>query len=136
AFLDSVRDEFGPKAKLRFHLAPPLFARGTDARGRPRKSAFGAWILPVFRLLAALRGLRGTRLDPFGYTAERRMERRLIAGFEAFVDEALEDLSAGTIGDVSRRAALFLEIRGFGPVKAAALDTVRGQLGDRAIIAE
>jgi len=134
AFLDSVRDEFGPKAKLRFHLAPPLLARGTDARGRPRKSAFGAWILPVFRLLAALKGLRGTRLDPFGYTAERRMERRLIAGFEAFVDEALGDLSAETIGDVSRRAALFLEIRGFGPVKAEALDTVRGQLGDRAII--
>jgi len=134
AFLDPVRDEFGPKAKLRFHLAPPLLARGRDARGRPRKSSFGAWILPVFRMLAALRRLRGTRFDPFGYTAERRMERRLIAAFEDFVGDALSRLSADTIEDVSSRAALFLTIRGFGPVKAEALDKVRGKLGDRAII--
>ena len=136
AFLDSVREQYGPDARLRFHLAPPLLAHGKDARGRPRKRAFGAWILPLFRVLARMRRLRGTSFDPFGRSAERRMERRLIVEFEAFVDDALGNLSADTVGDISRRAALYLEIRGFGPVKSEAVETVRGQLAPHAIIGE
>ncbi|NIR60001.1 MAG: hypothetical protein GWO02_10985, partial [Gammaproteobacteria bacterium] len=72
--------------RLRFHLAPPLLARRDPATGVPRKRAFGAWVLPVFRLLARLKGLRGTGLDPFGWTAERRAERALIGEYEKTVD--------------------------------------------------
>ena len=88
-FLEKVRRDFGNKAKLRFHLAPPLLNTKKDARGRPRKKEFGIWMIPAFRLLAGLRGLRGSKLDLFGYTAERRMERALIGEFEQTVTSLL-----------------------------------------------
>ena len=57
-FLGTLRKDFGDRASVRFHLAPPLLAGGTDARGRPRKREFGRWVLPLFRLLARMKGLR------------------------------------------------------------------------------
>ena len=77
-FTQRVREQFSGNFRMTFHLAPPLLP-GRDPSGRPRKRAFGGWILHFFRILAALKGLRGSAFDPFGYTAERRMERRLIA---------------------------------------------------------
>ncbi len=127
-FLGGVRDQFGEHSKLRFHLAPPLLSRATDARGRPRKREFGAWILPVFRVLAGLRKLRGTRLDPFGMTAERRMERALIEEFEAQVEELVGGLDAGNIELATEILAEYLEIRGYGPVKEQAAAEARQRI--------
>jgi indolepyruvate ferredoxin oxidoreductase len=127
-FLKTVREEFGDKARVKFHLAPPILNRGVDARGRPRKREFGAWIVPVFRLLAAMRKLRGTRLDLFGRTTERRLERRLIEDFEATVDTVLQHLDADNIGLATEIADLFMEIRGYGPVKQQAAARIRPQI--------
>ena len=127
-FVDGVRQSFGPSAKLKFHLAPPLLPANLDARGRPRKREFGAWILPVFRILAGLKGLRGTRLDIFGYTAERRMERALIGEFEATVERVLGDLSEDTQADAASIIDMYMKIRGFGPVKEEASLRVREQI--------
>ena len=124
-FIDSVRSEFGAKAKFRFHLAPPILNAGKDARGRPRKKEFGAWILPVFRVLAKLRGLRGTAFDIFGYTAERRMERALISEFESLLDEIMMVVDAGKLPDATRIVAMFMDIRGYGPVKEESVILVR-----------
>ena len=79
--------------RLVFHLAPPLIAPRDPVTGELRKMRFGAWMLPVFRLLKSLRGLRGTAFDPFGYTAERRTERALIAEYEADIERVLAKLS-------------------------------------------
>jgi indolepyruvate ferredoxin oxidoreductase len=127
-FLDTVRQEFGEKARLRFHLAPPILNRRVDARGRPRKKEFGAWMIPVFRLLAAMRRLRGTRLDPFGHTAERRMERQLIEDFEATLQTVLEHLDAENLAPATEIIELFMEIRGYGPVKQEAVSRVRPRI--------
>ncbi|MDH3441411.1 MAG: pyruvate ferredoxin oxidoreductase, partial [Gammaproteobacteria bacterium] len=127
-FLKSIRQDFGSKAKLRFHLAPPILNAGVDARGRPRKKEFGAWILPVFRVLAKMRRLRGTAFDLFGKTAERRMERALIREFETMLDEVLPVLTADTIAQASSLFRLWLDIRGYGPVKEASVREVRAQL--------
>jgi len=124
-FLAALRQDFGDDAKLRFHLAPPFLGGGEDARGRPLKREFGAWILPVFRLLARLRGLRGTAFDVFGYTAERRMERQLIADFEAMLDSALPDLSADSYPQLLNDVRAYLDIRGYGPVKEQAVREMR-----------
>ena len=113
-----ARAEFDGAFGMRFHLAPPLLAR-IGADGRPRKIAFGPWIARAFAPLAALKLLRGTVLDPFGYTAERRMERALIAEYEADMAEVLPKLTPETLEATVALAALPLEIRGFGPVKAA-----------------
>lgn len=124
-FLRSIRDEYGSKAKLRFHLAPPLFAREKDARGRPVKKEFGAWMLPVFRVLAGMRGLRGTAFDLFGHTAERRMERQLIREFEAMLDSSLADLTTAELRSLNERVSQFRDLRGYGPVKEAAVASMR-----------
>src|SRR5690606_26269704 len=86
-FLDSLRRNFGNDFKLGFHLSPPLLSRIDPATGRPRKYQIGGWIVGPMRLLARLKRLRGTRLDPFGWSEERRMERRLIEEYEASLDE-------------------------------------------------
>ena len=109
--------EFGSKIKLSYHLAPPMLS-GTDSSGRPRKRRFGQWVERLWGPMAAMKRLRGTPFDPFGRTAERRMERALIAQYEADTEEVLR-LAPGNMDAAVALAALPLQIRGFGPVKEA-----------------
>ena len=102
---------------VRFHLAPPLMAERDPATGQLKKSEYGAWMLPMFRLLASLRKLRGTRLDIFGYTEERRMERRLIGEYEATVQKVLATLGQDNHAMAVQIASLPESMRGFGHVK-------------------
>ena len=116
---DKARAEFDGDFKMSFNLAPPLLARpGPD--GRPTKREFGPWLEKPLRVMAKLKFLRGTFADPFGYTAERRMERDLIDQYEKDMDEVLPLMSEGTRDAIVALAALPLQIRGFGPVKQAA----------------
>jgi indolepyruvate ferredoxin oxidoreductase len=127
-FLDRIRKDYGNGASLQFNLAPPILNGGLDARGRPRKREFGAWIIPLFRLLAKMRKLRGTRLDPFGMTAERKMERALIGEFEAQVDLLLRSLAASNVALAIDLVNEYFEIRGYGPVKDAATKKSRDKI--------
>jgi len=130
-FVDTVRAEFGSQAKLRFHLAPPILNREIDSRGRPRKREFGSWMLPVFKVFASLRGLRGTAFDVFGRSAERRMERSLIVEFEQLVAELLPELSEERLKDATEIVELTMNIRGYGPVKEESAHLVRQQTAER-----
>ena len=111
-----ARELFEGDLKLTYHLAPPMLP-GKDAAGRPKKREFGAWMGRIYRPLAALKVLRGTPFDVFGYTAERRMERGLIAQYEADMAEWLPRADAANMDMVVALAELPLKIRGFGPVK-------------------
>jgi indolepyruvate ferredoxin oxidoreductase len=113
---EKARAEFGGDFRMTFHLAPPVLSR-TGHDGRPKKREFGPWILRAFRLLAPLRRLRGTPFDPFGHSAERRMERALIRQYEADMAEVLPRSDTATRDAVIALAELPLSIRGFGPVK-------------------
>ena len=130
-FLDSVRKDFGERAKVRFHLAPPILNAGRDARGRPLKKSFGRWIIPVFRLLAGMRRLRGTPFDLFGMTTERRMERALVPEFEGPIEDVLAKLDAGNLDDAVDIVAMHMDIRGFGPVKEQSVHDVRARVASR-----
>jgi indolepyruvate ferredoxin oxidoreductase len=130
-FLESLKRDWGAGARVRFHLAPPILSGKPDARGRPRKREFGAWMVPVLRLLASLRGLRGTRFDPFGMTAERRMERRLILEFENRVEELLGVLNAENLDLATEIVSLYMDIRGYGPVKEEAIEDVRTRVANK-----
>jgi indolepyruvate ferredoxin oxidoreductase len=110
---------------LRFNLAPPLLSRIDPATGRPQKREYGPWMLRAFRLLARLKGLRGTPLDLFGYGADRRLERQLIADYEARIAEILDRLDAGTHAFAVELASLPEQIRGFGSVKVEQLKKAR-----------
>ena len=127
-FLDRLREQFDGDFDVRFHLAPPLLPAKPDARGRPRKRSFGPWMQSAFRVLAACKGLRGTPLDPFGYTAERRMERGLIGWYEGVVDTLLGQLAAREPAALAAVAAMPMDIRGYGPVKEAAVVAVKGRV--------
>ena len=121
AFWQKVEARFEGDYSVRFHLAAPLLARPDPNTGHIAKRAFGQGMMRVFRLLARLKGLRGTRWDVFGYTAERRAERALIADYEADVAELLDSLSYARLPLAVDIASLPAGIRGFGHVKAAAM---------------
>jgi len=109
-----------------FHMAPPLLSRVDPATGRRRKVAIpGRIALPLFRLLRHGKALRGTPLDVFGWQGERRVERGLIAEYEADVRHALDRLRPDTLAVAAALAAIPMDVRGFGPVRAASLAASR-----------
>ncbi len=118
SFVERVKSTFdGDNLRFEFLLAPPLLARRDKATGEPKKMSFGAWLLGVLRVLKKFKVLRGTPLDPFGYTTERRVERRLIAEYEKLLAEIVEHLTPENHSSAVALASLPEKIRGYGPVK-------------------
>ena len=132
-FLQSLNEQFEGDWSVHFYLAAPLFAK-RDGQGHLLKAKFGPRMLVAFRLLAKLRGLRGTWLDVFGYTAERRAERALIAEYCDTISAMLSKLSRGSLEAAIAVASVPEEIRGFGHVKEAALSRAVA-LRERAVAA-
>jgi indolepyruvate ferredoxin oxidoreductase len=115
-FWQRLHEQFAGDFKVSFHLAPPMLP-GRDASGRPRKRVFGPWMLPVFKVLRHGKRLRGTPLDPFGYTAERRLERRLIADYRRLIEQLVDRLDPRNLDAAIELAGAAYDIRGYGPVK-------------------
>ena len=115
---DKAGAEFEGDFSMNFHLSPPILG-GKDHDGRPMKRRFSERNLWLFRLLARMKRLRGTPLDVFGYSAERRMERALIRQYEMDLKTVLPKLTPETREAIIALASLPREIRGFGPVKVA-----------------
>jgi indolepyruvate ferredoxin oxidoreductase len=115
-FEKRIRETFDGDYKLHFNLAPPLFAK-KDAEGHLRKAEYGTWVFGAFKLLAKLKGLRGTALDVFGYTAERKSERRLIEDYFKTIDTLLATLDHDNHALAVEIASIPELIRGYGHVK-------------------
>jgi indolepyruvate ferredoxin oxidoreductase len=128
SFRQQLREQFEDGYTLRFHMAPPLLARKDPHTGIPRKLALGPAAWPAMRVLARLKGLRGTWLDPFGHSAERRMERQLIQEYLQTVETLLEHLSPANLVQAAGIAALPEQVRGFGHVKVASVTHYRQRL--------
>ncbi|MGL6211179.1 MAG: indolepyruvate ferredoxin oxidoreductase family protein [Paracoccaceae bacterium] len=120
-FRESLGKAFDGNFRIAFNLAPPILP-GKEADGRPKKREFGPWILPVFHLLARLKVLRGTWADPFGHTADRKLERELIALYEDDLALAVSKLTAENLPLVRELLTLPWQIRGYGPVKEASFE--------------
>ncbi len=125
-FLDRVNTMFEGDFKLNYHLAPPLLAR-RNAKGELQKQKYGPSMLTGFRLLAKLKGLRGTALDVFGRSAERQEERALIGQYKASIDEMLGRLSQDNHATAVEIARIPEKIKGFGHVKERNLVAARQQ---------
>jgi indolepyruvate ferredoxin oxidoreductase len=108
----------GEAMRLTFHLAPPLLARKNPSTGLPMKITFGPWMLKAFRVLAKFKGLRGTAFDPFGYTHERKDERRRVEDYLVLLGEFGARLNADNHAVALELAKLPERIRGFGHVRA------------------
>lgn len=131
AFREGLAAQFDGDYKVSLNLAPPLLSWRRDARtGRPKKIAFGAWIFPVFKLLAGMKRLRGTPFDIFGMTAERRMERGLIGEYRELVMTLAKGLSADNIDRAAEIAGAARLIAGYGPVKEAGVAAWRAKVAE------
>lgn len=116
-FHKRLRETFTGNYKLHFHLAAPLFAPRDAKTGHLMKVSYGPWIYTAFRILARLKALRGSWMDPFGKTAERKMERQLIKDYEILVQELLAKLTPANHDIAVALASLPTEIRGYGHIK-------------------
>jgi indolepyruvate ferredoxin oxidoreductase len=126
AFIKQVQNELGGE-HLRFyvHLAPPLLAPVNKATGEPKKLTFGPWIFPLFKLLAKFKVLRDTPFDPFGYSRERKTERRIVCDYETTLAEVLAKLNDANHHIAVGLAAIPEKIRGFGHVKMRHLEAAK-----------
>ncbi len=116
-FAQRVAQQFEGDYTFTFHLAPPLVAKPDPATGGVAKRTYGPWMMSAFRVLAKLRRIRGTALDVFGRTAERRRERALPAEYEALIDEILAALAPHNHSLAIELARIPEHIRGYGHVK-------------------
>jgi indolepyruvate ferredoxin oxidoreductase len=125
-FLKSLQHQFEGDVQLEFYMAPPALSRSKGGQA-PKKVRLGGWLLPAMKLLAQGRRLRGTALDVFGRTQERRMERELIAAYRSRIEEVAARLSADKLKLACDIAALPLSMRGFGHVKLANVALARAR---------
>ncbi len=123
---EQASEAFDGEIRMAYHLAPPLVSR-TCPDGRPKKRTFGQWLERPLKLLSKMKWLRGTLLDVFGYSAERRMERGLIRQYEKDLKEVLPLLTPNTKEAILALLSLPRQIRGFGPVKTANAARVAAQ---------
>ncbi|WP_137920333.1 indolepyruvate ferredoxin oxidoreductase family protein [Hydrogenophaga sp. 2FB] len=126
-FKEQLARQFEGDYTIAYHLAPPMLSK-TDAHGHLVKRRFGAWMGHAFPLLARLKFLRGTALDIFGKTAERRMERALIVEYREAITQAMQQLNAANHPLVLELARLPQEVRGFGHVKERAAQHARQRM--------
>jgi indolepyruvate ferredoxin oxidoreductase len=131
SFQRQLAGEFAGYERLEFHLAPPILGKRDPATGRLAKSTFGPWMMRAFRILARMRKLRGSFFDPFGRTAERRMERALLAEYDATIGLVLERLTPDNHRLAVALAQYPEKIRGFGHVKAEAVRRAEAEAAAR-----
>jgi indolepyruvate ferredoxin oxidoreductase len=117
SFAANLAKQFKGDFSLKFHLAPPVLGRTDSFTGKPLKNEFGPWMMSGFKLLARMKRLRGTAFDVFGRTAERRMERQLIADYRALIGKLMQRPERLDSAAAVELASLPDMIRGFGHVK-------------------
>ncbi|MFC4667301.1 indolepyruvate ferredoxin oxidoreductase family protein [Seohaeicola nanhaiensis] len=121
-FEDRLRTEFEGDFKVNYHFAPPMLPLGRDTRGRPVKRQFGSWMTPVLRRMAGMKRLRGTILDPFRFSADRKLDRNLLVWFiDLLAKLPLDDRAADVL-------AAPMDIRGYGPVREKAAEEVQARV--------
>ena len=116
-FKEKLNNAFEGNLKLKFHVAPPLFAPKDPHTGKLKKITIGSWILPVFKGLSKLKFLRGTIIDPVGKTKERKMERFLISQYKEDMNKILEEVNSKNLSLAVQIASIPEMIRGYGHVK-------------------
>ena len=119
-FAERLKKQFDGDYRLEFHLAPPILASIDPVTGRPQKKTYGPWMMTVFKVLARMKGLRGSSFDIFRNSPDRKLERRLIGEYEQDIETLLAGLNADNLEVAVAVAVLPLSVRGFGPVKELA----------------
>ena len=133
-FVQRVAAQFEGDYKLNFYLAPPTLSKATANDGEPKKKKYGPWMMPAFRLLAKMRRYRGTAIDIFGRTSERKRERALIGEYETLIAEILDRLTPQNYEIAVDLASIPEHIRGYGHVKERHLNDAK--VREKALLAQ
>jgi indolepyruvate ferredoxin oxidoreductase len=139
SFIEQLQAQFSGDYRLQFHLAPSWLSKPDASTGEPRKRQFGPWMLKAFAVLARFKFLRGTPLDVFGYSPERKLELELIEDYEQSLAYLLRELNADNYRTAVALAELPEQIRGYGHIKERSLEKVReqsNQLKARMLVSE
>ncbi|MDP6673389.1 MAG: indolepyruvate ferredoxin oxidoreductase family protein, partial [Gammaproteobacteria bacterium] len=120
-FLTGLQDRMEGDYRIQLHLSPPLLARTDPKTGYPEKIVFGSWMISAMKILARLKFLRGSWLDLFAYSKDRKAERQLLVDYEASIENIIQLMRSGNLPLAMELAAWPDEVHGFGPVKAAAM---------------
>lgn len=129
-FEKALSEQFTGDLKLRLQMAPPIFSRRDKETGHLQKRTIGPWMLRAMKVLVRMKGLRGTPFDLFGRSAERRMERALIADYFATIEALLPQLPEADYAVALALASLPETIRGYGHVKAASVEAAAARRAD------
>ena len=129
-FKEKLNELFDGDFSIQYHLAPPLLSGDKDARGRPKKRAMSKGMDTGFNALTKMKWLRGTLADPFGWTAERKMERELITWFEQLLDKCCKELNADNQTLWQKIIGEPMNIRGYGPVKEESVVSVKKRIDE------
>ncbi len=124
-FQAQLAAQFEGDYKVTFNLAPPLLSKRDPNTGQLKKREFGAWMMVVFKVLARMKGLRGTALDIFGYTDERKTERQLVENYDKGLDLLISKLTADNLPTAVEIAQLPQTIRGYGHIKEASIEQAK-----------
>ena len=126
-----IKQQFDGDFSLRFHLAPPIISPKNKRNGKPGKIEFGSWMFKGFKILAKLKGLRGTALDIFGYSAERKRERALIGEYRNTIETLLKKVDRNNYASIVEIAELPELIKGYGHIKEDNLKIYDEQLAKK-----
>lgn len=124
-FSKQLKEEFEGDFKLNYHFAPPFLPLGKDTRGRPFKRSFGPWMTSALGVLAKMKGLRGTPFDPFGRSADRKLDRELVVWFVDVLDKVSKSYSPENFDKSLEILSASMQIRGYGPVREQAAEETR-----------
>jgi indolepyruvate ferredoxin oxidoreductase len=128
SFKAQLNETFSNYRKIRIHLAPPLLSKRNKANPEPLKFAFGSWIIGLFPLLSSLRFLRGSFIDPFGWTEERKRERQWRDDYEHLVNHVIKHVKAKNFEKAVELLSVPQEIKGFGHVREKAMTEAEAAL--------
>ncbi len=126
AFKAKLAEAFEGDYKVAYNLAPPILSRPDPVTGKVLKRELGPWLEPALRVLASLKGLRGSWLDPFGYLKDRKLDRALLAEYEVMIAHIIDHLSGANLETAIHLAQITDEIRGYGHVKELYAAKARG----------
>jgi indolepyruvate ferredoxin oxidoreductase len=125
SFIKELEAQFEGDYTIKFNMAPPIFEQIDKATGRPKKREFGPWMMPALHVLARMKGLRGTKFDPFGHLKDRKIERALISEYEATIKTVLDYVDQSNMKIAIEILSLPRMIKGYGPVKDAQIKKAR-----------
>jgi indolepyruvate ferredoxin oxidoreductase len=128
SFTKTLAEIFEGDFTLDFHLSPPLLAQHDKDLNRPAKYRLPGWLMrPAFKILQHGKKLRGSALDIFGYSEERRLERQLIDDFRSDIEFVAKHLTRDNYSQGLQLLQAFASVRGYGPVKLANIEKYQQQ---------